>query len=132
MAQPPTTASVRERLTAARIIPVLRFDSRREAEHSIDCLLEAGFATVEVTLTTPDAVALIAALRKRLDESFLVGATGAGDCFAGTLMARLAAGENLWAALEYANAAAALACTGFGAVGPLPSPEKVRALMARR
>ena len=61
MAQP-ATASVRERLTAARIIPVLRLDSRREAEQSIDCLLEAGFATVEVTLTTPDAVALIAAL----------------------------------------------------------------------
>ncbi len=73
MAQQPT-ASIRERLTAARIIPVLRFGSRREAEQAVECLLEAGFSTVEITLTTPDAVALIATLRKRLDETFLVGA----------------------------------------------------------
>ncbi len=61
-----------------------------------------------------------------------VDATGAGDCFAGALMARLAAADDLWASLEYANAAAALTCAGFGAVGPLPRPDLVRALLARR
>jgi 2-dehydro-3-deoxygluconokinase len=59
-----------------------------------------------------------------------VDATGAGDCFAGAAMARLAAGDRIAAALDYASAAAALACTGFGAVEPLPRPEAVRALMA--
>jgi 2-dehydro-3-deoxygluconokinase len=47
-------------------------------------------------------------------------ATGAGDCFAGNLLARLSAGDDLWAASAYANAAASLSVQGFGAVGPLP------------
>jgi 2-dehydro-3-deoxygluconokinase len=49
-----------------------------------------------------------------------VDATGAGDCFAGNLLARLALGDDLLAAARYANAAAALSVQGFGAV-PLPS-----------
>lgn len=59
-----------------------------------------------------------------------VDATGAGDCFAGALIARLAAGEDFWAALRYANAAAALTCTGFGAVAPLPRPDAVSRLLS--
>jgi 2-dehydro-3-deoxygluconokinase len=58
-----------------------------------------------------------------------VDATGAGDCFAGNLLARLAAGDDLFTAARYANAAAALAVQGFGAVAPLPRPEAVRALL---
>ena len=58
-----------------------------------------------------------------------VDATGAGDCFAGALLARLAAGDDFWSALRYANAAAALTCTGYGAVAPLPRPEAVRRLL---
>ena len=59
-----------------------------------------------------------------------VDATGAGDCFAGALMARLAAGGEFWEALRYANAAAALTTTGYGAVNPLPRPEAVKGLLA--
>ena len=58
-----------------------------------------------------------------------VDATGAGDCFAGSLMARLAAGDDYWTALRYANAAAALTTTGYGAVAPLPRPDAVRRLL---
>lgn len=57
-------------------------------------------------------------------------ATGAGDCFCGAALARLAAGDSIWDAARYANAAAALATTGFGAVAPLPRPEAVRRLLA--
>lgn len=57
-------------------------------------------------------------------------ATGAGDCFAGALMARMAAGDDFWQALRYANAAAALTTTGYGAVAPLPRPDAVRRLLA--
>jgi 2-dehydro-3-deoxygluconokinase len=60
-----------------------------------------------------------------------VDATGAGDCFCGACLARLAAGDSLWEAARYANAAAALSTTGWGAVAPLPRPDAVRALMAR-
>jgi 2-dehydro-3-deoxygluconokinase len=58
-----------------------------------------------------------------------VDATGAGDCFAGALMARMAAGDDFYSALRYANAAAALTTTGYGAVAPLPRPEDVRRLL---
>jgi sugar/nucleoside kinase (ribokinase family) len=40
-------------------------------------------------------------------------------------------GDDLFAAARYANAAAALATTGFGAVAPLPRDADVRALLER-
>jgi len=58
-----------------------------------------------------------------------VDATGAGDCFAGSLMARLAAGDDFSTAVRYANSAAALTTTGYGAVAPLPRPDAVRRLL---
>lgn len=54
-----------------------------------------------------------------------VDATGAGDCFCGAALARLAAGDSIWQAARYANAAAALATTGYGAVEPIPRPNAV-------
>lgn len=54
-----------------------------------------------------------------------VDATGAGDCFAGNLLSRLSAGDDLWTATAYANAAAALSVQGYGAVAPLPRREAV-------
>ena len=62
------------RLLAARVIPVLRLHSRQDAETAIGCLVEAGFKTVEVTLTTPGAVELIRSLRRNSSADFLVGA----------------------------------------------------------
>jgi 2-dehydro-3-deoxygluconokinase len=60
-----------------------------------------------------------------------VDATGAGDCFAGALMARLAQGDDFREGLRYANAAAALTTTGYGAVAPLPRPDAVMRLLAQ-
>jgi 2-dehydro-3-deoxygluconokinase len=59
-----------------------------------------------------------------------IDATGAGDCFDGAFAARLVAGDTPFAAGRYANAAAALATTGYGAVGPLPRHADVAALLA--
>ena len=56
-----------------------------------------------------------------------VDATGAGDCFSGNMLARLAAGDSLQAAAHYANAAAALTVQGFGAVACLPRAADVQA-----
>jgi 2-dehydro-3-deoxygluconokinase len=58
-----------------------------------------------------------------------VDATGAGDCFAGNFLARIAAGDGVADAARYANAAAALAVQGWGAVAPLPRPAQVRELL---
>jgi 2-dehydro-3-deoxygluconokinase len=57
-------------------------------------------------------------------------ATGAGDCFAGNLLARHCAGDDWVQAARYANAAAALSVQGYGAVEPLPRPAAVQALLA--
>jgi 2-dehydro-3-deoxygluconokinase len=54
-----------------------------------------------------------------------VDATGAGDCFAGNLLARLCAGDSLGVAATYANAAAGLSVQGYGAVAPMPRPAAV-------
>ena len=61
-----------------------------------------------------------------------VDATGAGDCFAGNLLARLAEGDDLEQAARYANAAAALAVQGFGAVAALPLPANVHFLLNQK
>jgi 2-dehydro-3-deoxygluconokinase len=58
-----------------------------------------------------------------------IDATGAGDCFDGAFAARLAAGDDPVAAARYANAAAAIATTGYGAVEPLPRPRDVESLV---
>jgi 2-dehydro-3-deoxygluconokinase len=58
-----------------------------------------------------------------------IDATGAGDCFDGAFAARLTAGDDPFAAARYANAAAALATTGYGAVAPLPRHAQVVALL---
>lgn len=56
-----------------------------------------------------------------------VDTTGAGDCFCGALTARLAAGEAIWDALAYAQAAAAISVTRPGAAGSMPTKAEVLA-----
>ncbi len=58
-----------------------------------------------------------------------VDATGAGDCFDGAFAARTLVGDTPFDAARYANAAAALATIGFGAVAPLPRDADVRAML---
>ncbi len=55
-----------------------------------------------------------------------VDATGAGDCFDGSFLARLAAGDDAFSAARWASAAAALTTTGYGAVAPLPTAAQVK------
>jgi 2-dehydro-3-deoxygluconokinase len=59
-----------------------------------------------------------------------VDATGAGDCFDGAFATRLLAGDDPFSAARYANAAAALATTGYGAVAPLPRAPDVARMLA--
>jgi 2-dehydro-3-deoxygluconokinase len=49
-----------------------------------------------------------------------VDATGAGDTFDGAFLTRLLAGDDPETAARYANVAAALSTTGYGAVTPMP------------
>ncbi|CDS52794.1 Ribokinase [Polaromonas sp. CG9_12] len=55
---------------------------------------------------------------------------GAGDTFTGSLAAALARGEALPAAMQWANAAAALSVTRHGAIAGIPTRAEVTALLA--
>jgi 2-dehydro-3-deoxyphosphogluconate aldolase/(4S)-4-hydroxy-2-oxoglutarate aldolase len=50
---------LRQRLIAQRVIPVLRLAAAELTERAIDCLREAGFGIIEITMTTPGALDVI-------------------------------------------------------------------------
>lgn len=75
-------------------------------------------------LATPQTRQRIAA--QRVDA---VDATGAGDTFAGAFLAQVLEGRDPLAAARWANAAAALKTTGFGAIAPMPSRAAVAAFL---
>ncbi|HVY07711.1 MAG TPA: sugar kinase [Burkholderiales bacterium] len=103
----------------------------RDPDAIIDWCHRAGARVVALKLGADGVIGSDAATRQRIagHKVEAVDATGAGDCFAGALLARMAAGEDFWKGLRYANAAAALATTGYGAVAPLPRPEAVQKLL---
>lgn len=86
-------------------------------------LLKLGAAGVLVA--TPDRREHLPGFRVEA-----VDATGAGDTFAGAFLARFTAGAAPLEAARYANAAAALSTTGYGAVAPIPRRAAVEAFLA--
>jgi 2-dehydro-3-deoxyphosphogluconate aldolase / (4S)-4-hydroxy-2-oxoglutarate aldolase len=105
------------KLLALRVIPVLRLSSRSHAQTAIGCLIEAGFKTVELTLTTAGAIELIGSLRQSSDSDFLVGAGTVLDL--ATAQACLDAGADYLVSpclvpgmAALANAAGRIALTG--------------------
>jgi 2-dehydro-3-deoxygluconokinase len=102
------------------------------ADANIDWAHRLGARTVFLKLGPEGVIVSEGTKRERIVGHTVnaVDATGAGDCFCGATLARLCAGDSAFEAARYANAAAALATTGFGAVAPLPRPEAVRALLA--
>ena len=61
----------------------------------------------------------------------VVDATAAGDAFCGALAARLALGEPIELAVQFATAAGALATTRAGAVPSIPDAAAIEQLLAR-
>ncbi|MDV4169172.1 ribokinase [Rhodovulum sp. FJ3] len=61
-----------------------------------------------------------------------VDTTGAGDCFAGSLIAALDAGQDPQPALEFAAAAAALQVTKHGTADAMPTGDQTRAFLKDR
>jgi 2-dehydro-3-deoxygluconokinase len=107
--------------------------TRLEDSDSIcDLYLSLGVGTVAMTMGEQGAMIATSEMRKCLAPYKIncLDATGAGDTFDGAFLARIAAGDDVFDAGEYANAAAALSTTGFGATGPIPRPDAVRALMS--
>lgn len=75
-------------------------------------------------VATPDRREVIAA-----KPVAAVDATGAGDTFSGSFLADWLLHRDPFRAAAYANAAAALATLGHGAVAPMPKRDKVEAFL---
>ena len=99
----------------------------------VDWCLGLGARTVALKMGAQGALVSDGKSRIRIEPHPCrpVDATGAGDTFAGALLARLVAGDTLEAAARYASVAAALSTQGYGAVEPIPTAQQVRAAIAQ-
>jgi len=100
----------------------------------VDFYLRLGPSIVALKMGKDGALIATANERRRLagHEVAAVDATGAGDTFDGAFLTRLLAGDNPFDAARYANAAAALSTTGYGAVAPIPTRSRVESFLAAR
>lgn len=92
-----------------------------------DFYLKLGAETVALTMSG-DGVLIASRERREVLPPLpvtAVDATGAGDAFSGAFLARLNAGDELFTAARYANAAAALSTTRHGAVAGIPDAAEV-------
>jgi len=104
-----------------------------EPDAIADAYLRRGPRIVALKLGAEGVLVATAGRRERLAPNRVeaIDATGAGDTFDGAFLARLAADDDPFEAARYANAAAALTTTGYGAVAPIPRADAVRKLLAR-
>jgi len=65
---------VRRQIEAVGIIPVVRASSAQEARMAADAVRQGGIPIVEITMTVPGAVEVIAALAKDCGSEILIGA----------------------------------------------------------
>jgi len=112
---------------------VRRLSGLTDPEAIHDWCLALGAAAVTLKIGPDGVITGNGAKRQRIPGYRVncVDATGAGDCFDGAFVARLAAGDSIFDAARYANAAAALTTTGYTAIAPIPRPAAVRELLAR-
>lgn len=104
-----------------------------KADEIADFYLHLGAKTVVLKMGADGAMVANCDDRYRVagNKVDTVDATGAGDCFSGAFLSQIIAGESLPDALLYANSAAALTTTGYGAVAPIPSREQVLAFIGK-
>ena len=98
----------------------------------VDAIHRAGAPGVVLKLGAEGCLVSDGTRRERVAAHVVrsVDATGAGDCFDGAFATRLLAGDDPFSAARYANVAAALATSGYGAVAPLPRASDVAPLVA--
>jgi 2-dehydro-3-deoxyphosphogluconate aldolase/(4S)-4-hydroxy-2-oxoglutarate aldolase len=71
-------AAVRDRIEKIGIIPSIRTPSAEAARFAAETIAEAGIPIVEITMTVPDALRIVADLRRRMPD-LIVGADSAWD-----------------------------------------------------
>src|SRR5258708_16217506 len=65
---------VRQRIIEIGIVPVVRGSSTDHARKAAEAVCAGGIPIVELTMTVPGAIELIADLRRTLDSEVLIGA----------------------------------------------------------
>lgn len=103
-----------------------------DADAIADFYLDLGARIVALTLGSEGALIATKERREHLTPHRVtpVDATGAGDTFDGAFLCEYLATGDPFAAGRYANAAAALSTTGFGAVEPMPRRDAVLAFLS--
>lgn len=104
---------------------------QQDPDSIVDWGHDHGAATVALKLGTEGALVSDGRTRELIAARHVTvrDTTGAGDCFCGNLLARLAKGDDIFRAAFYANAAAALSVQGFGAVTPMPRSNSVFSIL---
>jgi 2-dehydro-3-deoxygluconokinase len=104
-----------------------------EADAIVDHYLKLGAPMVALKMSDDGCLVATSNERFRVPGHRVqaVDATGAGDTFDGSFLARLLAGDDLRTAARYANVAAAMSTRGYGAVTPIPRAAEVQAQLAR-
>ena len=122
-----TDTALLDRLRAVRVVPVVRTHSAAHAATGIGWLRAAGLTVFEITMTIPDAPALIRDLAR--DPALLVGAGTVPD--AATAQACLVAGARFIVA-PWVDPALVAPCREAGALLMLGAvtPTEVRAARA--
>lgn len=105
----------------------------QEPDAIADYYLELGAPLVALKMGADGALIATTGKRTRIAPHKVeaVDATGAGDTFDGAFLTRLLAGDAPETAARYANVAAALSTTGYGAVTPMPRQAEVLKALSR-
>jgi len=114
-------------------VQLLGLDPQASAPEAIAALTALGAGSVVMTCGPRGA---LVATGGHVEEvagfpaPSVVDQTGAGDCLAGTLAARLALGDSLTDAVRLATTAAALSVQGQGGTGHIPTLTETQTALA--
>lgn len=130
----PVPASLFEKITfltpnenEAALLTGMPIEDETSALEAGKELLKSGVLNVIVTLGNLGAMLVNNKKASRIPTRKIdaVDTTGAGDVFNGALAFAIASGRDIEAAIKFANAAAALACTKMGAQPSIPTIDEV-------
>lgn len=119
--------------TEAEILTDIPVRDEASALAAAQALHRRGIETVLITLGAKGVLVSERGRDSKVVAGFRVEAvdsTAAGDTFNGALVTALLEGKALWAAVELANAAAAISVTRLGAQTAIPTRAEVEAFLA--
>lgn len=117
----------------AEILTGIRIDTLEEAKEAAKWFRNHGVKDVIITLGGR-GVFVSSNGREEIVPAYKVNAidtTGAGDAFNGGLLAALSEGKDIWSAVEFANALAALSVQKLGTTPSMPTRTEIDEFMKK-